>query len=81
MSPVFFNLQTGNFMLYILALFLPFLAVVLKGRIIAGVVLLLLQLTLIGWLPATIVACFIINNENNKKHIEQAIKKHQPVAK
>jgi uncharacterized membrane protein YqaE (UPF0057 family) len=68
-------------MLYILALFLPFLAVMLKGRVIVGMILLLLQLTVIGWLPATIVACFIINNENNKKHIEQAIKKNQAAVK
>jgi uncharacterized membrane protein YqaE (UPF0057 family) len=79
--PFFLTLETGNNMLYILALFLPFLAVMLKGRIIVGVVLLVLQITLIGWLPATIVACFIINNENNKKHIEQAIKKNQPMAR
>ncbi len=68
-------------MLYILALFLPFLAVMLKGRIFVGAVLLILQMTVIGWLPAIVVACFIINNENNKKRIERAFKKNQRVAK
>ena len=68
-------------MLYLLALFLPFLAVMLKGRIIVGSILLLMQITLIGWLPATIVACFIINNENNKKYIADAMRKKHVEAK
>ncbi len=61
--------------MYILALFLPWLAVMLKGRMVTGVVLLLLQLTLIGWLPATAVAFFIINEENKKDAIEDALGK------
>ncbi len=61
--------------MHILALFLPWLAVMLKGRMVTGVVLLLLQLTLIGWLPATAVAFFIINEENKKDAIEEAINK------
>ncbi len=60
-------------MSYILALFLPWLAVMMKGRVITGVVLLLLQLTLVGWIPATIVAFFIINNANNKKALKEAL--------
>ncbi len=61
--------------MYILALFLPWLAVMLKGRMVTGVVLLLLQLTLIGWLPATAVAFFVINDENKKQAIEDALAK------
>lgn len=61
--------------MYILALFLPWLAVMLKGRMVTGVVLLLLQLTLIGWLPATAVAFFVINDENKKQAIEDALGK------
>lgn len=60
-------------MMYILALFLPWLAVMLKGRIVTGVVLLILQITLIGWLPATVVAFFIINEENRRKAILEAM--------
>lgn len=60
-------------MSYILALFLPFLAVILKGRVLVGIVLLVLQLTLIGWLPATLVAFFIIHQENTKKAIREAM--------
>jgi uncharacterized membrane protein YqaE (UPF0057 family) len=49
-------------MRYIVALFIPGLAVLLCGRVILAVILLLLQITLIGWLPAVVVAFFIINN-------------------
>ena len=61
--------------MYILALFLPWLAVMLKGRLVTGVVLLLLQLTRIGWLPATAVAFFVINDEHKKQAIEDALAK------
>lgn len=60
-------------MLYILAFFLPWLAVMLKGRIITGVVLLLLQLSLFGWIPAIIAALFIIHNENTKEALKEAV--------
>ena len=53
-------------MLYILALFLPGLAVMLAGKFLTGLLLFALQLTLIGWVPATIVSFFIINERNRK---------------
>jgi uncharacterized membrane protein YqaE (UPF0057 family) len=49
-------------MLYIVALFLPGLAVMLAGKVFTGLLLFGLQLTVIGWLPATIVAFFIIHD-------------------
>ena len=61
-------------MSYIFALFIPWLVVMLKGRVLTGIVLLMMQITLIGWLPATIVAFFIISNVNNKRAIRDALK-------
>ena len=43
-----------NALRLILAIFLPFLAFFTIGRPIAGIVCLILQITLIGWLPAAI---------------------------
>lgn len=48
-------------MRYILALFLPWLSLMLQGKIGAGIVCLILQITLIGWLPATIWAFTALN--------------------
>ncbi len=49
-------------MRYLLALFLPWLAFFSMGMIGSGIICLILQLTLIGWLPAAIWAFYAINN-------------------
>lgn len=45
----------------ILAIFLPFLVFFTIGRPIAGIICLILQVTLIGWLPAAIWAVFSLS--------------------
>lgn len=54
-------------MLYLVALFLPGVAVMLTGSVLTGLVLCALQLTGIGWILATIVAFLIINNSYNRR--------------
>jgi len=49
-------------MRYLLALFLPWLAFFTMGMVGSGIICLILQLTVIGWLPASIWAFFAINN-------------------
>ncbi len=61
-------------MRYVLALFLPWLAFFTMGMILSGIVCLILQLTLIGWLPATIWAFFAINNYYSEKRNDKLIK-------
>ena len=48
-------------MRYILALFLPWLSLMLQGKVGAGIVCLILQITLIGWIPATVWAITALN--------------------
>ena len=48
-------------MRYVLALFIPWLSLMMQGKIGAGIVCLILQITLIGWLPATIWAVVSLN--------------------
>ena len=48
-------------MRYVLALFLPWLSLMLQGKIGAGIVCLILQITIIGWLPAFIWAVVSLN--------------------
>lgn len=57
----------------ILAIFLPFLAFFTIGRPIAGIVCLILQVTLIGWLPAAIWAVYALSQYKTDKKIEQAL--------
>ena len=51
-------------MLYLVAVVLPPLAVLLCGKPFQAIISFLLQLTVIGWLPATIHALFVVHNRN-----------------
>jgi TM2 domain-containing membrane protein YozV len=61
-------------MIYLLAVLLPFLAVMLRGKVFTGIVLLLLQLTFYGWLIAAPLAIIIVMNADaerrNKKLVD-----------
>jgi uncharacterized membrane protein YqaE (UPF0057 family) len=48
-------------MRYILAFFLPWLSLILQGKIGSGIICLLLQITIIGWIPAFIWAITALN--------------------
>jgi uncharacterized membrane protein YqaE (UPF0057 family) len=61
-------------MRYVLALFLPWLAFFTMGMVLSGIVCLILQLTVIGWLPATIWAFFAINNYYSERRNDELIR-------
>ncbi|EWS66584.1 hypothetical protein Y695_00177 [Hydrogenophaga sp. T4] len=56
----------------LISLFLPWLTFFTIGRPIAGVVCLILQITIIGWLPATIWAVYALGQYKTDKKIEKA---------
>lgn len=58
-----------------LAIFLPWLQFFTIGRPIAGIVCLLLQITLIGWIPAAIWSVFALNQYKTDQKIEKALAK------
>ena len=62
----------------LIAIFLPFLAFFTIGRPIAGIICLILQVTLIGWLPATIWAVYALSQYKTDQKIEQALRRRQP---
>lgn len=52
----------------LLAIFLPFLTFFTIGRPLAGIVCLILQITVIGWLPAALWALYALNQfETDRK--------------
>lgn len=57
----------------ILAIFLPFVAFFTIGRPFAGILCLLLQLTLIGWLPAAIWAVYALGQYKTDQKIQKAL--------
>ena len=56
----------------LIALLLPWLAFFTIGRPFAGIICLILQLTLIGWLPAAIWAVYSLSQYKTDKKIERA---------
>lgn len=57
----------------VLALFLPWLTFFTIGRPFAGVICLLLQLTLVGWLPAAIWAVYALSQFKTDQKIRRAV--------
>ncbi|WP_072943928.1 YqaE/Pmp3 family membrane protein [Flavobacterium granuli] len=48
-------------MRYVIAFFLPWLSLILQGKILSGVICLFLQITIIGWIPACIWSFTALN--------------------
>ena len=57
----------------LIALFLPWLTFFTIGRPIAGVICLILQITLLGWLPATIWAVYALSQYKTDQKIKKAL--------
>jgi uncharacterized membrane protein YqaE (UPF0057 family) len=68
-------------LLSILAIFFPWIVILLEGRFIASMACLALQLTVIGWIPASIWAFRAVKNihlpENNAIDTTQSPEKTQ----
>ena len=54
----------------ILAILLPWLQFFTIGRPFAGIICLILQITLIGWIPAAIWSVYALSQYNTDKKIE-----------
>ncbi|HKR40192.1 YqaE/Pmp3 family membrane protein [Paraburkholderia sp. EG287A] len=57
----------------LIALILPWLLFFTIGRPIAGIVCLILQITLIGWIPAAIWAVYSLSQFKTDRKIEDAL--------
>lgn len=56
----------------LLAIFLPFALFFTIGRPIAGIICLVLQITLIGWIPAALWAIYALSQWNTDRKIAAA---------
>ncbi|MGE8553753.1 YqaE/Pmp3 family membrane protein [Chryseobacterium jejuense] len=57
-----------------LAIVLPFLSFIARGKVLTGIICFILQITVIGWLPAAIWAVMSLNNERANKRNEDLIR-------
>jgi uncharacterized membrane protein YqaE (UPF0057 family) len=62
---------------FLISLVLPWLTFFTIGRPFAGVICLILQVTLIGWIPATIWAVYALSQYKTDKKIEQALQRRE----
>jgi uncharacterized membrane protein YqaE (UPF0057 family) len=58
----------------LIALILPWLTFFTIGRPIAGLICLILQITVIGWLPAAIWAVYALSQYNTDRKIAEAMR-------
>jgi uncharacterized membrane protein YqaE (UPF0057 family) len=58
----------------LIAILLPWLSFFLRGKILTGIVCLILQITLIGWLPAAIWAALSLNDARENRRNRRLIK-------
>lgn len=56
----------------IIAILLPFLSFFFIGKPVQGILCIILQLTLIGWIPAAIWAVYALSQYNTDKKIADA---------
>lgn len=59
----------------LIAFLLPWLTFFTIGRPIAGIVCLVLQVTLVGWLPATIWAVYALSQYKTEQKINEAFRR------
>jgi len=57
----------------LLAIFLPFLAFFTIGRPFAGIICLILQITVLGWMPAAIWAVYALGQYKTDQKIAEAL--------
>jgi uncharacterized membrane protein YqaE (UPF0057 family) len=60
----------------IIAFMLPWLTFFTIGRPFAGFLCLILQITLIGWIPATIWAVYALSQYNTDQKIRRAFRRN-----
>lgn len=62
----------------LIAFIFPWLTFFTIGRPIAGLICLILQITIIGWLPATIWAIYALSQFKTDRKIERALREPRP---
>lgn len=56
------------------AVLIPWLSFFLRGKLLSGILCLLLQLTIIGWLPAAIWAVVSLQNSRAERRNQRLIR-------
>ena len=63
--------ESDAIMMYLLAILVPPLAALFCGRFITAILLGVLQFSVVGWIPASIVALFIVSDDRRASEQKQ----------
>ncbi len=58
----------------LIAILLPFLSFFLRGKILTGILCLILQITILGWIPAAIWAVTSLQNARADRRTDRIIR-------
>lgn len=58
----------------LIAIFFPFLSFLMRGKLLTGIICLILQITLVGWIPAAVWAVLSLQNARADKRNDKLIK-------
>ena len=58
----------------LLAIIFPCISFLVRGKILSAILCLILQITLIGWLPAAIWAGMSLNNDRSEKRSDKILR-------
>lgn len=58
----------------LIAILLPWLSFMLRGRILTGILCLLLQITVVGWIPAAAWAVISLNEARANRRTNKIVK-------
>ena len=61
-------------MMLLIAIFIPGLSFLLRGKLLKAIICVILQITLIGWLPAAIWAMSDLSNSRAEKRTDRIVK-------
>ena len=61
-------------MRYVIAFFLPWLSLLLQGKLLSGLICLLLQITIIGWIPAFLWAYTSLNRMHEDRRTNKVVR-------
>lgn len=72
------ELAQGVVMRYLIALLIPCVAFFSMGKVFAGILCIILQITLIGWLPAAIWALLAVSSYNADRRTDRIVRAVAP---
>jgi uncharacterized membrane protein YqaE (UPF0057 family) len=67
-------MRSGTRTLIVVAILLPWLALLLCGRVLQGVLCLILQVTLLGWIPAAFWAVLVVHEDRRERQYKEMLR-------